>query len=194
MVARPLQREQPDDDQEKGEMNGCFQKAARKKGVVGNSGHNVNQGEESGPAFRKRKLAPGKKLVSAETQRQSYQKERRQIGPACGCQGAEAADYKQIQRQIEVALDGFGGGGPARVDGRVSHDKSLLLAKPAQKGSVAGNRMNRSVSEQLQTPSAGNAGQSYFSWVSAAAFRHGMSETRSRDDPCGCDAKSRPRH
>ncbi len=141
MVACALQREQPDDHGEEHQVNAGGQKTAGKKKVVGKIDEDVNQGQDGGPAFRDDKLAARQKLDSAESERQAHQNHGWQIQPSRRGQSAEAAEHKQIKRNIKVALDGLGHGDGARVDGGFIHKTLLLLAKPARKGSVRGNKM-----------------------------------------------------
>src|SRR5208282_4260733 len=99
--------------------------------------------------IRNHKVTPCQKLVGAERQRKSNENHRRQVQPSSRRDREEAGEHEQIQRQIEVTLDGLGHGGlcpgnagpgdPARIDGGFRHGKLLLLAKPAQKGSACGN-------------------------------------------------------
>ena len=124
-------------------MNRRCQKTTGKKEVVGEVDGDVNQSQDSSPAFRDDKLAPRQKLESAEGQRKAHQDHSWQIQPSGRSQSAEATKHEQIQRNVKVALDGLGHGDSAWIDRSFSHDKLLLLAKPARKGSVRGNNRRR---------------------------------------------------
>jgi len=121
-------------------VNRRSQKTARNEEVVGEVDEDIDQGEEGGPALWNGEFALGKKLVSAQGERTAYKDDGDYVQASSGGERPKTCENEEVERDVEVALDGAGHRGGIRVDGGSVQHKPLFLAKTSGKGSVGSNR------------------------------------------------------
>ena len=106
MVPLFAEREHADHNAEQRQVHYGRQKAAGEYEIVSGEENKIGDRQRRGPPLRDHELAAFRELKAADRECHPHQNHGRRIQPAGACQSPKASQYKQIQRKLEVMVDG----------------------------------------------------------------------------------------